>query len=302
MSCSIHALKRYVTRCYESFVDMNRGRPFIREDDEHALERKRRQLKEQNGEIVKNIIDGYVISERSYDNKSIIDYSLMVKHVIRQMGNLYIEEQQMERRAVIENDIVTDDYLLSTDGDNNISYADSPKLKHDEMKRRNIPYTYDRLAVVRYAERWWNSHNPAYRQFTDDCTNFISQCIYAGGAPMTGQPNRGKGWWYAGRNDQWSYSWTVAHSLRWYLNGSNEGLQGREVASADELFLGDIICYDFDGDGRWQHTTVVTAKDGKNMPLVNAHTANSRMRYWAYEDSTAWTENIKYKFFHILDR
>ena len=37
------------------------------------------------------------------------------------------------------------------------------------------------------------------------------------------------------------------------------------------------------------------------MPLVNAHTYNSRMRYWAYEDSSAYTPNIKYKFFTIVD-
>lgn len=302
MSSSIQALKEYVTSCYEGFVNMNRERPFIREDDETALERKQIQLRERGGEIVKNIIDGYLISERTYDNKSIIDYGLMIKHVIRQKENLYIEEQQIERRAVIENGLVTDDYLLSIDGDDHRDYLHLPKLEYDERRQRNISYSYDRLAAVKYAERWWNSYNPAYRQFTDDCTNFISQCMYAGGAPMTGQPNRGKGWWYAGPHDQWSYSWTVAHSLRWYLNGSNEGLQAREVSSPNQLFLGDVICYDFDGDGRWQHTTIVTAKDEQNMPLVNAHTANSRMRYWAYEDSTAWTENIKYKFFHILDR
>ena len=37
------------------------------------------------------------------------------------------------------------------------------------------------------------------------------------------------------------------------------------------------------------------------MPLVNAHTFNSRMRYWNYEDSTAYTPNMKYRFFTIVD-
>jgi hypothetical protein len=45
----------------------------------------------------------------------------------------------------------------------------------------------------------------------------------------------------------------------------------------------------------------VTGKDASGMPLVNAHTYNSRMRYWAYEDSTAYTPNIKYKFLSITD-
>ena len=78
------------------------------------------------------------------------------------------------------------------------------------------------------------------------------------------------------------------------------GFVGKKVESPEDLMIGDVICYDFDGDGRFQHTTIVVAKDENNMPLVNAQTANSRMRYWAYEDSTAWTPNIKYKFFHIV--
>ena len=31
--------------------------------------------------------------------------------------------------------------------------------------------------------------------FTVDCTNFVSQALRAGGAPMSGYPNRNKGWW-----------------------------------------------------------------------------------------------------------
>ncbi|MGQ0440385.1 amidase domain-containing protein, partial [Bacillus sp. B-TM1] len=40
--------------------------------------------------------------------------------------------------------------------------------------------------------------------------------------------------------------------------------------------------YDFEDDGRWNHTTIVVAKDADGMPLVNAHSANSRRRYWNY--------------------
>lgn len=70
-------------------------------------------------------------------------------------------------------------------------------------------------------------------------------------------------------------------------------------SSPEQLVPGDIICYDFDGNGRFQHNTIVVAKDPNNMPLVNAHTTDSSMRYWAYEDSTAYTPQIRYAFFHI---
>ena len=116
---------------------------------------------------------------------------------------------------------------------------------------------------------------------------------------MRGYPNRSNGWWM--QHNTWSFSWSVANALRWHIPGSKFGLRGREAASAEKLKLGDVICYDFQGDGRFDHTTIVTGHDADGMPLVNAHTYNSRMRYWAYEDSTAYTPNIKYKFLTITD-
>lgn len=159
-------------------------------------------------------------------------------------------------------------------------------------------FVYDRSAAVRYAEHWWNDANPAYQFFeVNDCTNFISQCLRAGGAPMRGFPNRSVGWWY--QNDDWSFSWSVSHAFRWYLSGSTKGLRATEVDSPDNLRPGDVICYDFQGDGRYDHTTIVVAKNANRMPLANAHTNNSRHRYWDYRDSMAWTPECQYKFFRI---
>ncbi|OUM90930.1 MAG: hypothetical protein BAA01_00430 [Bacillus thermozeamaize] len=164
---------------------------------------------------------------------------------------------------------------------------------------------YRRDLAVRYAESWWNGHNPQYRAFDVDCTNYVSQCLRAGGAPMTHVGQRGKGWWYQGNGgtkDNWSYSWAVAHSLRWYLATSKSGLRALEKSAASQLELGDVICYDFDGDGRWQHNAIVTAFDHRGEPLVNAHTNNVRHKFWDYRHSYAWTEQIQYKFFHIVDQ
>ena len=63
------------------------------------------------------------------------------------------------------------------------------------------------------------------------------------------------------RNNNWSYSWAVANSLRLYFANSKNGLRAREVRSPDQLLLGDVICYDFEGDGRFNHNTIVTGKD-----------------------------------------
>ena len=157
--------------------------------------------------------------------------------------------------------------------------------------------TYNREAAVTYALKWWNSANPAYPVFEDDCTNFISQCLRAGGAPMYGYPNRSKGWWLQG--DNWSFSWSVAHSLRWFMETSTQGLRAVRVSDPSQLEIGDIIFYDFNGDGRINHSTIVTSMRN-GVPYIHAHTVSSSNRPYHYRDSPAYTPNIKYYYFHIL--
>jgi len=121
---------------------------------------------------------------------------------------------------------------------------------------------------------------------------------------MTYSSSLAKGWWYKGNgasSDRWSYSWAVANSLRWYLATKHNGLSATIVDSPFSLQLGDVITYDFDGDGKWQHNTIVTDFDPLGNPLVNAHTYNARKRFWDYHDSLAWTPKIQYSFFHIND-
>lgn len=181
---------------------------------------------------------------------------------------------------------------IDTGSDQGWTYYHSPD--HGEVAGAG----YNRIQAVQYAETWWNGSNPRYRKFEDNCTNYISQCIHAGGIPMAYNSRRDQGWWYRGGWENWSYSWSVAHALQGYLS-SGGTMKARSVGSPQDLQPGDIICYDFDGNGRWEHNTIVTAKDASGMPLVNAHTVNSRRRYWDYRDSHAWTPQCKYRYYHL---
>ncbi|RDW18140.1 hypothetical protein CWR48_11160 [Oceanobacillus arenosus] len=256
--------------------------------------RKKALWEERGGEIVRIEGNGRVFEKIRFDHEQHDRYLIHLTYLIKQDKHFHIEEQVIP-------------YQFSINSRNEI-------MNHDKIKEREVEegeitfpereaeaivarFSYDRLAAVQYAERWWNGYNPEYHKFTVDCTNFISQCLRAGGAPMHGASVRERGWWYVGNN--WSFSWAVAHSLRWYLSGSRQGLQAKEMMDAAKLIPGDVICYDFQGNGKWDHNTIVVAKDAYGMPLVNAHTDNSRHRYWSYEDSTAWTPNIQYKFFRI---
>lgn len=157
--------------------------------------------------------------------------------------------------------------------------------------------TYDRLRAVRYADLWWNGYNPAFARMAVDCTNFISQCLWAGNVKMRGAGDRSSGWWYKfGSNASsagWSYSWSTSHALMLFLRNQ---LGAHVVASARELKAGDVIFYDWEGNGQYHHSTIVTDFDASGDPLVNAHTDASFHRHFAYLDSRAWTPRTKYVF------
>ncbi|GHI01494.1 amidase domain-containing protein [Neobacillus kokaensis] len=258
-------------------------------------ERKLESLIQRSAEIVKAKAAGKIITSTNEDEFQKVQYLTHYQYLIKQRSHLYMEEETEERVAKFyKGALIMDEEVKPPIMDN-----ESFTMKIDTDHEVRISYQYDRLKAVQYAERWWNTYNPAYKKFENNCTNYISQCLRAGEAPMRGHPNRGTGWWYQHTN--WSYSWAVAHSLKNYLGISNRGLRAKEVSSPEQLMLGDVICYDFEGDGRFNHNTIVTGKDAYGMPLVNANTYNSRMRYWAYEDSSAYTPNIKYKFFTIVD-
>ena len=56
--------------------------------------------------------------------------------------------------------------------------------------------SYDPEAAIAYAKQWYSSFNPAYNNYgyrhTDD-TNFVSQCLIAGGQDFTGCETDDKG-------------------------------------------------------------------------------------------------------------
>lgn len=281
-----HQLQRY----WEDIVDR-----LMEQEEEVWLQRKVNGLIERGGHLQRVTFTIQPFHRNAYGQHTSLHYLLSLTCLMKEGRLYYLEEGIYQGTAVfVGEDLIEQNIETERALETNERMA-SEFVEKEEAER--APFTYNRREAVRYAERWWNSYNPAYKHFEVDCTNYISQCLRAGGAPMWGAPNRSKGWWYSGNT--WSYSWAVAHALRWYLSGSRRGLTASEVSSADQLSLGDVICYDFQGNGRFDHNTIVVKKNSDGMPLVNAHTSNSQHRYWAYEDSTAYTPNIQYKFFHI---
>ena len=99
---------------------------------------------------------------------------------------------------------------------------------------------YDRNLAVSYARRWALDRNPIYYNYDKlggDCTNFISQCLYAGIGEMN---YRGYGWYYKDANRK-SPSWTgVKYLYEFLINNKYEGPRGNLI-SRDEIEIGDVI-------------------------------------------------------------
>ena len=89
------------------------------------------------------------------------------------------------------------------------------------MKQWKI-HPYDRSAVVAYAHQWAYGFNPRYYNFTNiggDCTNFASQCIYAGCGVMNYTET--SGWYYLDINHR-APAWTGVIYLYQFLTRNQE--------------------------------------------------------------------------------
>lgn len=134
---------------------------------------------------------------------------------------------------------------------------------------------YDRQEAVDYARAWALKVNPRFYNFTEiggDCTNFISQCLLAGGGKMN--YNYLKGWYYNSAYDR-SPSWTSVGGLMNFLlrNKESVGPIGR-IVSLGQIELGDIIQLR-QNPSHFNHSVIVTKILGGNI-FVCAHTNDAQ--------------------------
>lgn len=156
---------------------------------------------------------------------------------------------------------------------------------------------YDRKAAVRYAHRWAYGRNPDYYDYEElggDCTNFASQCLYAGSGIM--DRTKDFGWYYANANDK-SPSWTGVPYFYNYLTRAEDTV-GPVGVETDLVSLrqGDFVQLRFESQV-YGHTPVVVAVGSPptlRNTLVAAHSYNSDWRPL----STYLYDEIR--FLHIL--
>lgn len=128
-----------------------------------------------------------------------------------------------------------------------------------KLAEKAIEYTYDPVAAVNYAEKYAHNRNTAYADHTtNDCANFVSQCLAAGGIPT---------------NDTWkpeSSAWIGCGDFYRFLTNGGYGTSSAELCTTKAAKVGDVIVkYK---DSWYLHAMLVVGKDAAGNPLIADHT------------------------------
>ena len=134
---------------------------------------------------------------------------------------------------------------------------------------------YNRQKAKEYAKEWAFSRNPKYYAFDNlggDCTNFISQCIFAGSGIMNYTPTTG--WYYINSNKR-SPSWTgVEYLYNFLVNNTGVGPFAKEI-SPIQSEIGDII--QLGNSQKFYHSLIIVEKNESGI-YIAAHNFNAYLR------------------------
>lgn len=145
---------------------------------------------------------------------------------------------------------------------------------------------YNRAAAAAYARTWSFRRNPAYYNFNalgGDCTNFASQCIFAGAQVMNYTPVTG--WFYRNINDR-SPSWTGVQYLYNFLVNNEGAGPFAEETSLNRLQIGDIVQLGRETGDFYHSPVVVDVRRGEIYVAAHSYDAYNRpLSSYVYEQA-----------------
>ena len=138
---------------------------------------------------------------------------------------------------------------------------------------------YNAQAAVNYALQYVYNYNSQYRSYSNDCTNFTSQALRAGGWTYDqtgGDRTASDVWYYTSYSWTTSYTWAGAHNFYQFFKQSGRGYM---AGTFSELIKGDLVQADWGPtpDGNISHSMVVTDV-ANGTAFVTYHSTNTRNR------------------------
>ncbi|MEV4643202.1 amidase domain-containing protein [Actinoplanes sp. NPDC049548] len=118
---------------------------------------------------------------------------------------------------------------------------------------QSIPTGLCYSCMVNYARKYAKKYNPSYRAFKEeDCTNFVSQALRAGGwKDDYGWYWSSDNWWY--NSDHQTYTWAGADNWSRFAKKRTTHLD-----NVWKMLPGDVLQADWDANGTKDHTMIVT--------------------------------------------
>lgn len=163
--------------------------------------------------------------------------------------------------------------------------------------------SYNRVKAATYALTYALNPNCRFPPYENDCTNFVSQCMLAGGWTMSGgsvfDRDEDGVWWY-GRSvwSRASYTWAGAHNFSKYLTRSGRGSR----VSRGGLSLGDVV--QIAKNGHVFHTMIVSSigcsTDGDG-PHLSYHTKNTLDKFLGLIESAYAGSEYSFLYWRIAD-
>ena len=147
---------------------------------------------------------------------------------------------------------------------------------------------YDRFLAGQYAQKFALGRNDKFYDFSSlggDCTNFVSQCLYAGVGKMDYTQN---GWFYKNLNNR-SPSWTGVEELSEYLINNTHNIIKGVLVNFDDVEIGDVI--QLKQGQRFNHSLIVTKIDYPILSLndifISCHSSdrlNARLSSFVFKE------------------
>ena len=147
-------------------------------------------------------------------------------------------------------------------------------ILENENSSQLVPYSaYSNNKAVAYAKKWAKDWNRAYGRHTADCTNFVSQCVFAGGKTMK-KPSgtlplikKTTNYWYSVRfpNGRESFTYRESSSFinvgDFYTYWKQHGVKTVQYSTKKKLqngvVLGNVVQLK-NGKGKWFHSIIIT--------------------------------------------
>lgn len=172
--------------------------------------------------------------------------------------------------------------------------------KHDEPRRKRCSMcstyasNYNREKALAYASKWALKRNPAFGNFNGiggDCTNFISQCLYAGCGIMN--YTKDLGWYYSSMYNR-APAWTGVDFLFRFLTTNKKTGPFASKVNITDLVPGDIVQLG-DASNRFYHSLFVlsTGNFTYNEVFIATHSID------VYNKPLAAYDFYQARFLHI---